>query len=131
MTSWLGTLFGLLLIGLGIWAVAMGSYVSGLWLALIGLFLRAAAWMSYQQMLVRGVLKGEPVSRFMNPEPVTVPRHISLLELVETYADDTYDRMFPVTDGLRLVGLVRLRQVGRIPRDEWVRQAKELSDAGK
>ncbi|HEY4563287.1 MAG TPA: CBS domain-containing protein, partial [Thermoanaerobaculia bacterium] len=68
-------------------------------------------------------LAGEPVSRFMHPDPVTVPRAISVLELVQSYIYRYHFKMFPVVDDAgRLLGCVTSRQVRALPRDEWERQ---------
>ena len=40
---------------------------------------------SYQQLIVRKALEGEKVSRFMKPDPITVPPELSIQELVEEY----------------------------------------------
>jgi Zn-dependent protease len=51
--SWIGTVFAFTLIILGIMAFFGGGFIGGIWLVLIGLFLRGAAQASYQQLLVR------------------------------------------------------------------------------
>ncbi len=119
----IGSGFGLLLVGLGVLSTVRGSLVSGLWLFLLGLFVRNAAQASYQQLLLRRALEGEPVSRFMQTDPVTVPRAISVLDLVQGYVYKHHFKMFPVMDdGGRLLGCVTTRQVRQLPRDEWDRQ---------
>jgi Zn-dependent protease len=123
VASAIGSGFGLLLIGLGVVSLISGSFVAGLWLFLIGLFLRNAATASYQQVLLRRALEGEPVSRFMHADPVTVPRAISVLELVQSYIYRYHFKMFPVVDDSgRLLGCVTARRVRELPRDEWDRQ---------
>lgn len=122
VTSAIGAGFGFLLIGLGVLQLVVGGmqyFVSAMWLALIGLFLRGAAQMSYQQLLLRRVLEGEPVSRFMVTQPVSVPRHISVAELVEGYVYRHHFKLYPVVEGDRLVGCVTTRQVKELPREEW------------
>ncbi len=117
--------FGLLLIALGVLTVVAvpGGFTSGLWLFLLGLFVRNAAQMSYQQLLLRRALSGEPVSRFMHPDPVTVPRAISVQDLVQDYIYRHHFKMFPVVDDSgRLLGCVTTRQVRELPREEWDRQ---------
>ncbi|HUF78439.1 MAG TPA: site-2 protease family protein, partial [Thermoanaerobaculia bacterium] len=110
VTSAIGAGFGFVLIGVGVFLlVATGDFVGGMWLAILGLFLRGAARMSYQQLLLRRVLEGESVSRFMQAEPVTVPRHISVAELVEDYVYRHHHKLYPVVDGARLVGCVTTR----------------------
>jgi len=120
ITSLLGSGFGLLLIVLGVVFVLSGDLFA-IWWVLIGLFVRNAAQMSYQQLLLRRVLEGEPVSQFMHPDPVTVPRHISVQELVEEYVYRHHFKMFPVVDDGRLVGCITTRQIKELPQEEWDR----------
>ncbi|MEA2604481.1 MAG: hypothetical protein QOF89_5473 [Acidobacteriota bacterium] len=122
IASGIGSGFGLLLVGLGVLSTVRGNLVSGLWFFLLGLFVRNAAQASYQQLLLRRALEGEPVSRFMQTDPVTVPRAISVLDLVQGYVYKHHFKMFPVVDGGRLLGCVTTRQVRELPRDEWDRQ---------
>jgi len=121
----IGGAFGLLLIVLGVLSAVSipGGAFSGLWLVMLGLFVRGAAASTYQQLLLRQALAGEPVSRFMQPDPVTVPRAISVLDLVQNYVYRHHFKMFPVVDDSgRLFGCVTTRQVRELPREEWDRQ---------
>jgi CBS domain-containing protein len=121
----IGGAFGLLLIVLGVLSAVSipGGAFSGLWLVMLGLFVRGAASSTYQQLLLRQALAGEPVSRFMQPDPVTVPRAISVLDLVQDYVYRHHFKMFPVVDDSgRLLGCVTTRQVRELPREEWDRQ---------
>jgi len=125
ISAGIGGGFGLLLVALGVLTVAFvpGGFTSGLWMFLLGLFVRNAAAMSYQQLLLRRALAGEPVSRFMHADPVTVPRAISVLDLVQDYIYRHHFKMFPVVDDSgRLLGCVTTRQVRQLPREEWDRQ---------
>jgi Zn-dependent protease/CBS domain-containing protein len=124
ISSTIGGGFGLVLIGWGVYRVlAHGDLFGGLWSFLIGLFLRNAAEMSYQQLLLRRALEGEPVERFMHTEPVTVPRGISVAQLVEDYVYRHHHKFFPVVDESgRLAGCVNTRQIKALPREEWERQ---------
>jgi CBS domain-containing protein len=120
----MGSGLGLLLIGLGVVAILNGGFYPGFMTFLMGLFVRNAANGSYQQLLLRRALAGEPVSRFMHPDPVTVPRAISVMELVQSYIYRYHYKMFPVVDDSgRLLGCVTSRQVRNLPRDEWDRQS--------
>ncbi len=115
----IGAAFGIVLIFLGILSFLRGNVIGGIWWFLIGLFLRSAAQMSYQQLMIRKSLEGEPVRRFMNPRPVTVPPGLTVAELVEDYVYKYHYKMFPVLDDGRLVGCVTTRDVREIPRDRW------------
>lgn len=124
VTSTIGSGFGTLLIVLGVVLLVTGgseAFVSAMWMGLIGLFLRGAAQSSYQQLLLRRTLEGEPVSRFMQTQPVVVPRHLSVEELVSEYVYRYHFKLFPVVDGDRLVGCVTTRQIKELPREEWGR----------
>lgn len=117
--SQIGSGFGLVLIALGVWSLLLGNLIGGIWWFLIGMFVRGAANMSYQQLLTRQALEGEPVSRFMEQNPVTVSPSISLEDLIENYIYKFHFKMFPVVEDDRLVGCISTREVKEIPRDEW------------
>ncbi len=124
VTSAIGSGFGILLIGLGLYrALFAGDLIGGLWSFMIGMFLRNAAQMSYKQLVMRKSLEGEPVSRFMIADPVTVPRSTPVSELVESYIYRHHFKMFPVVEGGRLLGCVTTRAVKALPRAEWDRQS--------
>jgi CBS domain-containing protein len=122
ISSWIGEAFGILLITLGVLSVIRGNFMGGMWWFLIGLFLRNAATMSYRQLVVRKALEGEPIRRFMQPNPVVVPPSISVEELVEDYIYKHHFKMFPVVDSGKLIGCVTTRQVREIPRPDWSRK---------
>jgi CBS domain-containing protein len=93
-----------------------------MWSFLIGLFLRKAAAGSYQQLLLRQTLEGEPVRRFMRLDPITVQRSVPVAELVEDFVYRHHFKSFPVVDGERLVGYVTLEDVRGQPRESWPNQ---------
>lgn len=119
ITSGIGSGFGLLLILMGVISFIGGNFIGGMWQFLIGIFLRGAAQMSYQQVLIRHALEGEPVERFMHSDVITVPPAITVHQLVEDYVYRHHHKMFPVTDDGRLVGCVTTREVQQVPRGEW------------
>jgi Zn-dependent protease len=120
--SLMGQGFSWVLFGLALVNVARGNWVGGLWTGLIGLFLNSAAKMGYQQVLIRQALKGEPVSRFMNPDPVTVPPSIDLRRWIDEYVYRYHHKAFPVVADGRLLGVITTRMLGRFPREEWDRR---------
>jgi Zn-dependent protease/CBS domain-containing protein len=116
--SLLGRGFAWLLILVGVLAIVRGDW-SGLWLGLIGLFMNNAAKGSYQQVLVREALGGEPVRRFMNPQPVVVPPETDLRRFVEDYVYRYHRKAFPVGAEGRLEGYVSTQALSEIARAEW------------
>lgn len=116
----IGSAFGILLIVLGVFHILRGNFIGGMWWFLIGMFLQGAAKASYQQLLTRRALEGEPVERFMKRNPVTVTPSISLEHLVDDYIYRYHFKMFPVVEGPdRLIGCVTTKQVRNVPREEW------------
>ncbi len=126
VASGVGTGFAFILMGLGALQFLLGSLIGGIWMFLIGLFLRGASQMSYRQLLVRNALQGERVRDFMKADPVTVPPGITVQELVDRYILKHHYKMYPVVEDGRLVGCVTLSQVKDIPRAEW--SARRVGD---
>jgi hypothetical protein len=119
-----GSGFAILLMVFAVWQWITGNYIAAMWYFVIGIFLRGAAQASYQQLMIRTALEGEPVRRFMNVRPVSVPSHISLEEFVNDYVYHYHFKMFPVLNGAeKLAGCVTTRQVKAYPRDEWNRHS--------
>jgi Zn-dependent protease/predicted transcriptional regulator len=119
VASVIGGGFGILLIVLGVYRVLIGDFVGGMWWFLIGLFVRFAAQMSYQQVLMRETLRGIPVRRIMSANPVTVSSGITITQLIDDYVYRHHHNMFPVVDNGRLVGCVSMNDIKPLPRDRW------------
>jgi len=123
----IGSGFGILLIGLGIFNVFAGNFIGGMWWFLIGMFLYSAAKMSYQQLLTRRALEGESVRRFMKSDPITVPPDMTIKQLVEDYVYVFHHKLYPVVDGSgRLDGCITTQQIKEVPREEW--EQKRVGD---
>lgn len=119
IASALGTGFGLLLMILGIINFIGGYFIGGLWYFLIGMFIKSASQMSYRQMLVKNTLAGEPISRFMISDVITVPPSITVSDLIENYFYKYHHKMFPVSENGTLRGCVTTRQVKNLPKEKW------------
>jgi Zn-dependent protease len=129
-SSRVGAGFGALLIGLGILNLLLLNPVGGLWWILIGMFIRGAAKMGYQQLLIRKSLEGEPVRRFMNPEPRAVSSATAVEELVEDFIYRYHHKLFPVVDEGTLTGCVTTKEVKEVPREAWAeKKVGEISSA--
>lgn len=127
VASQLGGAFGLILIFLGALDFIFGNVIGGLWLFLIGLFLRGAAQTAYRQLLIRQAFEGERVRRFMKEEPISVSPIITLQQLIDDFILKHHFEMFPVVEHDQLVGCITLNQVKEIPREQWpFRQVSEV-----
>jgi Zn-dependent protease/predicted transcriptional regulator len=113
--KWVGT--GIILLGL-FW-ILRGNLIGGFWFVIIGMFLRSSAEGSYQQTLMKGGLEGVKVKELMSQGVTAVPPDLRIDRLVEdfylTYKHITY----PVVEGERIIGIITLKRVKEIPRDQW------------
>jgi Zn-dependent protease/CBS domain-containing protein len=119
ISSMIGSGFGYLLIAFAIYSLLIGNFIGAVWWFLIGMFIRGAAQMSYQQLLLRRALEGEPVSRFMKKDPVTVSPAISIRQFVDDYLLHYHFKMYPVVEDGRLIGCITSGEVKKVPRDAW------------
>ncbi|MBU6499053.1 MAG: site-2 protease family protein [Rhodospirillales bacterium] len=114
-----GTAFGTLLIVLGLIGVLEGDFIGGLWRFLIGLFVNAAASASYGETVARRLLAAIPVSRVMNPDPITVSPQLSVQAFFDDYVYRYHHRWFPVMDGPTVLGSVATQQAVALERSLW------------
>jgi Zn-dependent protease/CBS domain-containing protein len=114
-----GQAFAFLLIGLGVLQFFFSNWVSGIWLAMIGLFVNRAARESYQQVVIREALRGEPVRIFMTRNPIVVSPSTDLQHLVEDYIYRYHRKAFPVESNGHLEGVVTTKDLAKYPRYEW------------
>ena len=121
IASAIGTGFAFLLMFAGVVSIIFGSFVGGIWWFVLGIFLQSASRTSYEQVLLREALQGEPVQRFMTPNPVTVPPTTSVKDLVDNYIYKYQFKSFPVATDGQLVGCVNLEQIKQFPPAEWDR----------
>ncbi len=127
VASRIGQGFGLLLVALGVFRLLAGMAVGGLWMVLIGLFLRHAAAVSYQQLRVRQALGDRPVRDFMRTRPRAVSPQTSVEELLADVTAGREGRVFPVADARgRLMGCVTRRRADAV--DQGRRSETTVSD---
>lgn len=110
--------FAFLLMALGALRLLFADPVGGAWLFVIGFFLRQAADMSYEQLLVRQALAGKPVRQFMTVAPVAVTPDTSLADFLHQFVYRYHHRLFPVQDNGRLLGAISAAQLRGIPGEE-------------
>jgi Zn-dependent protease/CBS domain-containing protein len=122
IASHVGGGFGLFLIIAGIFFFIRMQFITGIWWVLIGMFLRGASRSSLLRLEMNMALRGQTVSRFMKPDPVSVPSSITVKELVEKYLYHYHFKIFPVVDDGRLVSCITTDEIRKVPREEWERR---------
>jgi Zn-dependent protease len=112
-SSGMGKLFGYVLMFTGALQFIGGNVVGGIWLFLIGRWVKQAA------LLMRRFLEGEPVSAFMKRDVVTASPELTLDELVEGFVYPHHHKMFPVVEDGEVLGCITLKRVAEVPRPQW------------
>jgi len=128
VVSQLGNVFALFLIFLGVLFFLVGqSLIMGIWLVLIGLFMKQSAVGSYQAVVLRESLAGVPVRQVMKADVVTVDWLVSLDQLVQDYIYRHKFTEFPVVNGDELLGMISLAQVKAVAKELWTfKQVRDI-----
>jgi Zn-dependent protease/predicted transcriptional regulator len=114
-----GVGMGWVLIVLGIVLFLRGAIISGVWMGLIGFFLKTAAQSSYQNFLIQEAFHGEKIRRYIKTSLITVPSDISVQQWVDDYFHRHYYKLYPVTENGQWLGYISFDDVKTIPRENW------------
>jgi Zn-dependent protease/CBS domain-containing protein len=120
-----GQIIGWLFIAFGVFQMFSGSFLNGLWIAFIGWFLTSAADASRQEVTLKEHLSGVPVRDIMNPLPECVTPGKLVAEVVHENFIQHGRRAVPVCQGGRLVGIVTLTDVKKLPQEKWAQTRVE------
>ncbi len=93
--------------------------LNGLWFLFLGFLLHSAATSSYRQAILLDTLRGFTAQDVMTKDPPVVPRNLTIRELVQRRFFPASSQFFLVVEGEGVEGLLTLRQIKRIPREEW------------
>jgi len=97
----------------------LGDWVSGLWMAFIGLFLENAARSALRQFTLRSLLDGHVVAEAMSRECQTLPPQLTLDVLVGQHLLTGARRCFTVANQDEVLGLLTIHNVRAVPRQRW------------
>jgi Zn-dependent protease len=119
VASYVGQAVGWLLIVWGLTRVLSGDLLGGLWTAFIGWFLNGAAESTRQEQTLQQSVRGITAARLMEEPAVAIPPTMSVAEFVFEQVMRHGHRALPVVDNERLVGIVSLSDVRKLPREDW------------
>jgi len=122
IASVVGQVVAFLFIGYGFLQILQifdGGFLNGLWIAFIGWFLNSAAESTRRQVQMQEGFKGVKVGAVMTPDPPFVGPALTVRELVDEYILRRGLRAMPVALDGRIVGLVSLTDVQKLPEAEW------------
>jgi Zn-dependent protease/CBS domain-containing protein len=110
---------GWLLVAAGVASLLAGDLAGGIWFAFIGWFLVQAARSSYQELQLQQLLRRVEAEEVMAGDLRRIPPELSLQDAVDDYFMRYDHGAFPVEEGGRTIGLLTLRGVRRVPREQW------------
>ena len=113
-----GEFFAMTLMGLGILSALAMHIIPGVWLILIGLFLKNSAANEHRAFELRFGLQDMKVSAIMTP-PVSVDTSMTISQFVNDYVFHYHYRVFPVLELNRFVGMIDVRSIKAVPVDDW------------
>ncbi|WP_461087426.1 site-2 protease family protein [Streptomyces deserti] len=114
-----GRILGWVFVAAGLYLLLLGASFSGIWLAIIGWFMIAAATAEGGQAKMRELFAGVPVRQAMTRDPLTVPAPATVAEFLAEPTLRYRHSAFPVTgDTGEPVGLVTVHQAGAVPAAE-------------
>jgi len=120
IVSQFGNAFALFLIIFGVMQFLVAqSFISGLWLIFIGLFMKQSATGSYRAVMLRRTLSGVQVKALMTENVMRVDWLISIDHLVHDYIYKHQFTHFPVFDRDEFIGMVSLEEVKTISKELW------------
>lgn len=93
--------------------------IGGIWMFLIGLFLRNSSASSYEQLLLQTTLEGVSVMELARSDYTPVPPDLTLAALVDQHMLAGHGRAYPVLAGEELLGLITLTDVRHVERERW------------
>lgn len=114
-----GSGFGTAFMLAGAFFLLSGNFIGGIWWILIGMFLKNASFASFQQVLLKKSLGGKTVADFMEQNLITVPPNISIQDLVENYFYKHHHKLYPVTEGEALIGLIEFKDIKAVDQKKW------------
>lgn len=108
----LGQVFAYILIGIGLFLLASGDAIDGIWLAILGWFLSQGARGAVVSSQFAERIEGVTAADLMDDEPVAVPRETTALAAQDEFFLRYHLPWFPVVDAAGLlVGLLRQERV--------------------
>jgi len=121
-----GRVIGYLFIFGGVWWIFTGYWINGLWIAFIGWFLENAAVGSYRQVAIQDILKGHRAWEVMTKDCPIVQPGVTIDQLIHDHILDSGRRCFPVVENSRLVGLITIHDIKKVPPES--RAVKTVSE---
>ena len=112
----IGIIISYAFFGLGILIILSGSFVSGIWIILIGWFLQNGAQSYLSQYDIMKILSKIRLGELMKTNIISVPENITVNTIIKNYFNIYMKSSFPVTKlNYEIVGIVTLKSCLNVP----------------
>ena len=102
--------------GFGFLVMISGSFISGIWLLLVGWFLNSGARSYLAQHQLTSILSGVSLTGIMNTQIIAVRKDMLITHLIHDYLSVSAKDSLPVIDDYgHLVGMVASKDAWRVP----------------
>ena len=102
----------------GVAFIIFGDFVDGIWVIVLGWFIRSGAQTSLKQTLVGDALLGVSIGEIMTREVLTVPPEITVQQLVSDYLLVHRHGGYPVVKNGEVLGVVTLQCARAVPKEK-------------
>lgn len=101
----------------GFAAIILGDFVDGIWIVVLGWFIKSGAETSLRQTIVGETLSGVVASDIMTREVATVPPDMTVQQLVADYFLVHPHGGYPVVKDGKILGIITLQCVRAFPKE--------------
>lgn len=101
----------------GFAAIILGDFVNGIWIVVLGWFIKSGAETGLRQTVVGEALSGVVVGDIMTRQTVTVPPEMTVQQLVSDYFLVQPHGGYPVVKDGQILGIITLQCVRAIPKE--------------
>jgi CBS domain-containing protein len=113
-----GEIFAMTLMGIGLLSTIMLHIIPGVWLILIGLFLKNSGKNEYRSFELRFGLQDMKLREIMKP-PIWVNTSMTISQFVNDYVFHHHYRAFPVLEMNRFIGMIDVRSIKGVGPEKW------------
>lgn len=123
-----GTTISYFFIGIGFVNIIRGSFIEGLWILLIGLFLNNQAQSYLHNQELTNTLSKSNIENIMNTNVITIKYDLNLEQILNDYFKVYFKTSFPVLDkNNELIGLVTINAILDVPQEKRIEMtAKDI-----
>ncbi len=117
--STVGRIFGFLFIGIGFFEIFFTGLINGIWLIIIGFFIRSSAQSAYIQTILQVKLSKITADKLLHEFELIIPQDMPLENLMTSFFIKYKKGYFPVgTDG-KITGIIHITDIKNVNKEKF------------